>query len=90
MPQSESQIQNAIIRRLKNFGWYVNKFEMSESGWPDLICFRNGTTVFIEVKRVGAKPRPLQVYRIKQANEMGIQAFWSDSKDHPEIDKMCK
>jgi hypothetical protein len=87
--QSENQIQSAIKRKLEKHGWYVNKFEMSEGGFPDLICLKQGRTVFIEVKRVGMKPRPLQDFRIKKLNEMGFLAFWSDTKEHKLITEMC-
>lgn len=89
MGRLESRIQTSIKRKLEKAGWYVGKFEMSEAGFPDLVCLRKGQCVFIEVKQVKAKPRPLQLYRIKQLNEMGFIAFWTDNKDHETINEMC-
>lgn len=42
---------------------------------PDLFAVRNGEVIFIEVKRAGAKARPLQEYRIRQIQQQGIKAI---------------
>jgi predicted peroxiredoxin len=41
--------------------------------------YREGRTVFVEVKRGGGKARPLQEYRIKELKEIGVEALVCDS-----------
>ena len=76
----ESKVQNQIKKYLELNGWKVLKIiQLSENGYPDIMALKNGTAIFIEVKRPGAKPRPLQVHRIDQLNKMGFMAFYADS-----------
>jgi len=57
---TEQQIQTKIINTLRKDGWYVNKLiSTSLKGVPQLICHKDGKTVYIEVKRPGQKPRIL-------------------------------
>lgn len=44
----------------------------NKPGIPDLLLLKDGKASFIEVKRKGQKPRPLQQYRIKQLQELGF------------------
>lgn len=71
----ESTIQRRIIERYKKDGWMVVKIGLCNlPGFPDLMLLRNGTAVFVEVKRPGCKPRPLQQYRIEQLRRAGFDA----------------
>lgn len=87
--QLEKQVQQAIKRRLEKHGWFVAKMELSQSGFPDLMCLKNGEAVFIEVKQKGKKARPLQQYRLDQLTGFGFKAFCADSKDNQDINLMC-
>lgn len=70
---TEQQIQTKIIATLRREGWYVNKLiNTSLKGVPDLIAHRDGKTAYIEVKRPGQKPRPLQVFRMEELTTFGI------------------
>lgn len=69
----ESVIQKRIVRRLERDGWFVIKLILTNCpGIPDLIALKNGSVKFIEVKRPGQKPRPLQLYRHQQLRELGF------------------
>lgn len=46
----------------------------NKPGFPDLMCLKDGKAVFIEVKRPGEKPRPLQRYRLEELTELGFEA----------------
>lgn len=75
----ESEIQSKIIKQLQAWDWLVVKLiQTNTNGIPDLMCMRNGKTVFIEVKREGEQPAPLQKHRLNQINAKGIFAFWTD------------
>lgn len=80
MEKSESIIQREIIRHLEGDGWYVLKLiQTNKNGIPDLLAIRQGVTIFVEVKRAGAKARPLQEYRMKQLKQQGIKAIVAHS-----------
>lgn len=69
----ESKRQAKIIKRLKTEGWYVIKLiKTSVSGIPDLLCLKNGETMFIEVKQPDGKLSELQKIRIEQLKEKGF------------------
>lgn len=70
---TEQQIQSKIIKKLEADGFYVIKLSMTNKpGIPDLIAIpKNSDVEFIEVKRDGCKPRPLQIYRIKELHKIG-------------------
>lgn len=79
MKQKESAIQSAIRKRLENDGWLVNKLILtSKPGTPDLIAHKDGRTIYIEVKRPGEKPRPLQAHRMEQIRRQGIEVYTID------------
>ena len=53
----------------------------NKPGIPDLVAIpRDSDAVFYEVKRPGKKPRPLQVYRIKELNRHGIEVHVYDGR----------
>lgn len=69
----ERDIQRRIIKRYQEQGYMVVKVILTnKDGFPDLMLLKDGVAKFIEVKRPGEKPRPLQVYRI---NELRAQGF---------------
>lgn len=72
----EQQLQSKIKNNLKAKGWIVIKtIRLSEAGYPDLFCFKNGRTVFIEVKARGNKPTPLQNLRHEQLRAQGFEVI---------------
>ena len=84
----ESEIQSKIKTTLQNAGWLVVKLiQTNTNGIPDLIALRNSTTVFIEVKRPGQKPTPLQSYRHDQLKKQGFIVITATSTD--QINHLC-
>ena len=79
----ESKIQKDIIKSLEVAGWLVIKLiQTNRNGIPDLVCHKDGRTVYIEVKRPGKQPTKLQLYRLNQLWNAGIEAFvMSDVED---------
>jgi len=78
---TEQQIQTKIIKNLEAKGYYVIKLiQTNKPGIPDLIAIpRDSDVEFIEVKRPGKKPSPLQIYRMKELNEYGIKSSVQES-----------
>jgi Holliday junction resolvase len=69
----ESKIQKDIINLFIKNGWVVLKVIKSNmNGISDLILFKNGKTLFIEVKNEKGKPSPIQLYRQQQLREQGF------------------
>ena len=70
---TEQQIQSKIKKYAEGKGWIVIKtIKLSEAGYPDLFMFKDGKTIFIEVKKPGGIISPLQELRQKQLREQGF------------------
>jgi hypothetical protein len=70
----ESKIQARIINQLKKNGWLVLKIiKCNINGMSDLIVFKNGKTVFIEVKNENGKQSEIQKYVQKQVELQGFE-----------------
>jgi Holliday junction resolvase len=76
----ESKLQKKIINQLTKEGWLCIKLiKTTVNGIPDLICHRQGETMYIEVKRPTGKLSELQKVRINQLKEQGITVkIWTD------------
>lgn len=73
-PRLESVIQSSLIKKYESQGYMVVKLILTnKSGIPDLLLLKDGKASFVEVKREGQKPRPLQEYRIKELRCLGFE-----------------
>lgn len=64
---TEQKIQSKIKKYAESKGWIVVKtIKLSSAGFPDLFLFKNGKTIFIEVKKENGIISPLQILRQKQ------------------------
>lgn len=50
----------------------------SESSWPDRTLLYKGRMMFLEFKRKGEKPTPLQQYTLDRLTDNGFKALWVD------------
>lgn len=75
----ESQEQTKIKKHLEKDGWIVVKtVQLSESGYPDLFAFKDGCTLFVEVKREkGGRLSEIQKYRIEKLTEQNFKVLVS-------------
>ena len=72
----EQKLQSRIKADLQKKGWIVVKtILLSENGFPDLLCFRNKETVFIEVKSEKGVLSEIQKYRHKKLKEQGFKCL---------------
>lgn len=61
---------------------YTRKFASpARRGVPDRIFVHQGRVLFLEVKRPGEKPTPLQEHEIGLLRSAGANADWCDSAD---------
>ncbi len=77
----EKEIEKYLIRQVRKSGGLCLKFiSPGWSGAPDRIClWPGGKVVFVEIKRPGAKPRPLQKRRAEVLRELGFNVWVVDS-----------
>jgi VRR-NUC domain-containing protein len=83
----ESAIKSKCTKQLEAWGWMVvHLIQTSCNGIPDTLILRKKNSTkqcfFIEFKRPGGTPRPLQSYRIMKLQEQGFETLIvSDVKD---------
>ena len=83
----EQKLQSKIISDLNKRGWIaVKTITLSKAGFPDIFAFKNGRTVFFEVKAKKGVKSQLQQYRIEQLQQQGFTAeFIDDYEDYLKI-----
>lgn len=80
----ESTLENKLRNATKQRGGLALKFvSPGLAGVPDrLIILPSGRYGFVEVKRPGAKPRPIQELRHQQLQNLGCKVYILDHPDH--------
>ena len=78
--KSEKQIEQALVRAVKNMGGIAPKFvSPGFDGMPDrIVLLPHGLMAFVEVKAPGKKPRPLQVSRHGLLQRLGFKVYVLD------------
>lgn len=78
----EKEIERRLVKRTKAVGGVCLKFTSpSLMGIPDrIVLLPRGKIGFVEVKRPGEKPRPLQQKRMKQLSDLGFPVFVLDDE----------
>ena len=72
----ESKLQAKIIKHYESLGYYVIKLiKTNKNGIPDLLCLKDGTGFFIEVKSEKGIVRPLQKYRHEELIKYGFKTI---------------
>lgn len=79
----EKDIENTLIRQIRKSGGLCLKFvSPGWSGAPDRLClWPGGRIMFVELKKPGGKPRPLQEKRLQQLLELGFEVGVVSSKE---------
>lgn len=76
----ESKLQERIIQDLKKRGWFVLKvIRCNLAGFNDIVIFRKGVTVFLELKALGKTADPIQELRHHQLRAQGFEVYTVDS-----------
>lgn len=72
----ESKVKTYLVNQLIKRGWFVRLIvKTNKAGDPDLFTYKDGFTVWIEVKKKGRDPEPLQEYRKKEIISFGMQCI---------------
>jgi len=76
----ESIVEKQIRLWAMDRGIQVRKFTSpGRKGVPDRLFFKAGKHLFLEIKRPGEKPEPLQLREMRILNSEGMQADWCDN-----------
>jgi len=76
----EVNIEDRVVTWAKREGFLTPKVKFVEAGYPDrLFISPFGHTIFMEFKRPGEVPTPIQVHRITTLQNRGVPAVWVDS-----------
>jgi Holliday junction resolvase len=71
-----SNFQNKVKKQMQEQGYTVLKIiKLSDSGYPDLQCLKDGKSVWIECKEKNDTLKPLQKLRIDQLIKQGFHAY---------------
>lgn len=79
----ESVIERRLSHEAAARGWLCWKLHAdSVAGIPDrLLLGPDGRAVFVELKRSGEKPRPIQVYQHERLRALGFTVHVIDNAD---------
>jgi Holliday junction resolvase len=73
----ERRLRRAVERR---GGMALKLVSPGAAGVPDrLVCLPGGLVVFVELKRPGKRPRPLQAWTIERLRALGFEVRVIDS-----------
>ena len=86
----EKEIEQALVKKINDRKGLCIKFTSpSMTGIPDrIILLPKGKIGFVETKRPGGEPRPIQKKRIRQFKDLGFKVYVLDSKEN--IDEIIK
>ena len=82
--QTEKQLQQYIVKKLKAAGAMCHKMESrSARGWPDLICIYYGRCAFVEIKSPAGTGKLSELQKRCMANLLAhkMNVFLVDSKE---------
>lgn len=76
----EVDIEDKVVKWAQKHKFLTPKVKFMEAGYPDrMFVSPQGHTIFIEFKRPGQKPTPIQEHRLNELQKRGIPATWCDS-----------
>ena len=77
----EKSLERKLVEAVTRMGGLALKFTSpGMAGVPDrLLLLPEGRIAFVEMKALGERPRPLQLYRHKQLRNLGFRVYVVDS-----------
>lgn len=71
-----SKFKDKIKKQYEKDGYIVlSLVRVGVAGFADLLCLKDGKSIFIEIKEKNDTLKPLQKYRIDQLREQNFEAF---------------
>lgn len=78
----ESDLEHQFLYFCRSLGVRCEKLRLaSESSWPDRTLLYKGRVLFMELKRRGERPTPLQQFTIDKLRNQGFEAHYCDNLD---------
>ena len=79
----EKDIEAALVRHIKAVGGLPLKFTSpGRRAVPDRLCLLpGGRVLFVELKRPGERPTPLQAHEHQRLRDLGFEVLVIDSKE---------
>lgn len=78
----ERDVERQLIDEVKKRGGLCEKWISGTVGWPDrIVILPDGKVGFVEVKRPGEKPSPIQIYRHEKLRQLGVVVYVLDHPD---------
>lgn len=78
----ERDVEKQLVDEVKKRGGLCEKWVSGSVGWPDrIVILSDGKVGFVEVKKPGEKPRPIQVHRHKQLKKLGMEVYVLDDPE---------
>ena len=82
MEKLENAVEKYFKKQAEKNGYLCYKYTApSTNGVPDRIIIGHDEVAFVELKRPGEKPRPLQLEIIKNMRAHGAKVFVADTKE---------
>lgn len=82
----ERHVEADFKEYCKELGIVCKKLKLAgESSWPDRTLLYRGHVMFLELKRSGEKPEPLQLHTLNLLTKMGFEARWSSDLEHMKL-----
>lgn len=75
----EKDIEKKLKKRIEQIGGVCWKFHSGIRGVPDRIVIVKSDVYFVELKRPGEEPTPMQRYRHKRLRELGQKVIVIDT-----------
>lgn len=76
----EVDIEDKVVAWAKKHKFLTPKVKFVEAGYPDrLFISPYGHTIFIEFKKPGEEPTPIQAHRLTELTKRGVPATWCDN-----------
>ena len=71
-----SSFQTKVKKEMESKGYaVVSVIKLSANGYPDLLCMKDGKSIWIECKEANDTLKPLQRYRIEELRNNGFEAY---------------
>ena len=75
----ESALEKKLTAHAVSLGVLTLKLNVvGRRGWPDRVFLYHGNVLFVELKRAGEKPEPLQEWTHQQLRNHGFEVFVID------------
>lgn len=91
--QTEADFQKQVKQAAALLGWFCLHFPnavINPAGWPDLMCFRDGKMLLMELKRENGRLGPRQEEMIETLNHCGQVVHVFRPSDWDQIEKTLR